>query len=161
MAKHKAAKAKEQMSDKPNPALKRLNVLVGKWQSEGETIAEKNEPVIKINGTDSYEWFPGDYFLVHHADVSMGDEQVKVIEMIGGYDASSRTYPMRSFDNQGNFQTMQASVDEQGVWKFTGEKIRTTLVVADDGKTTTAKWERTNDGSMWQHWMDMKFTKVN
>ena len=91
----------------------------------------------------------------------MGDAQVKVIEMIGGYDASSRTYPMRSFDNQGNFQTMQASTDEQGVWVFAGEKIRTTLVVADDGKTMTAKWERTNDGSMWQHWMDMKFTKVN
>lgn len=161
MAKDKAAKAKEQMSDKPNPALKRLDVLVGKWQSEGETIASKNEPAVKIKGTDSYEWFSGDYFLIHHADVSMGDEQVKVIEIIGSYDSSSQTYPMRSFDNQGNFQTMQASVDEHGVWKFTGEKIRTTLVVADDGKTMTAKWELMDNGSMWQHWMDMKFTKVN
>ena len=161
MAKDKTAKAKQPTPDKPNPALKRLEILVGKWQSEGETIGSKDEPAVKIKGTDIYEWFHGDYFLIHHADVSMGELLVKVIEVVGGYDASSQTYPMHSFDNQGNFQTMQASVDEQGVWKFTGEKIRTTLVVADDGKTMTAKWERTANGSMWQHWIDMKFTKVN
>lgn len=149
MAESKTTQAERQTPNKPNPALKRLDVLVGKWQSEGETIASKDEPAVKIKGTDNYEWFHGDYFLIHHADVSMGDEQVKVIEVIGGYDSSSRTYPMRSFDNQGNFQTMQASVDEQGVWKFTGEKIRTTLVVADDGKTMTAKWGRTDNGSIW------------
>lgn len=161
MAKDKAAKARNQMSDKPNLALKRFDVLVGKWQSEGETIASKDEPAVKIKGTDSYEWFSGDYFLIHHADVSMGDAQLKVIEIIGSYDSSSQTYPMRSFDNQGNFQTMQASIDKKGIWKFTGEKIRTTLVAADDGKTMTAKWERTDEGSKWRDWMNMKFTKVN
>ncbi len=160
MAESKTTQAKRQIPDKPNSALKRLDVLVGKWQSEGETIASKDEPAVKIKGTDIYEWFHGDYFLLHHADVRMGEQQVKVIEVIGGYDASSQTYPMRSFDNQGNFQTMQASVDDKGVWTFVGESIRSTLVVAEDGSTMTAKWERTDDGSMWQHWMDMKFTKI-
>jgi len=161
MQESKTTHDKQPTPDKPNPGLKRLDVLVGKWQSEGETTGSRDEPAVKIKGTDIYEWFDGDYFMIHHVDVLMGERQVKVIEMIGGYDVSSRTYPMRSFDSEGNFQTMQASVDEQGVWKFTGEKIRTTLVVADDGKTMTAKWERTDDGSTWQHWMDMKFTKVS
>jgi len=161
MPESKTTPAEQALPDKPNPALKRLDVLVGKWRSEGQTIGSGDEPAVKIKGTDVYEWFDGDYFLIHRVDVLMGAQPVKVIEVIGGYDASSQTYPMRSFDSQGNFQNMQASVDEQGVWKFTGEKIRTTLVVADDRQTMTAKWERTDDGAVWQHWMDMKFTKAN
>jgi hypothetical protein len=55
------------------------------------------------------------------------------IEIIGPYDASTQTYPMRSFDNQGNFVTMRASVSEDGIWTFAGESERATLTVGDDG----------------------------
>ena len=126
---------------KPGPEHKRLDALVGKWKSDGRTTAGGNEPVIKISGTDAYEWLPGGFFLLHHVDVRMGDEQVDTLEIIGGYDASSKTYPMRSFDNQGNFGVMQASV-------------------SDDGNGMTAHWEQRSDGSKWRPWMDMTFTKA-
>jgi hypothetical protein len=141
----------------PSPELKRLDVLVGKWHSEGQT---KASPSIKINGTDTYEWLSGGFFLVHHVDVRMGDEQVKVIEIVGGYDAASHTYPMRSFDSHGNFVTMQASVSDDGVWTFAGEWERATLVIGDDGNSMSAHWERLDDRSNWIPWMDMKFARV-
>lgn len=142
---------------KPSPELKRLDVLVGKWKTEGQT---KDSSPIKVIGTDTYEWLPGGFFLIHHVDVRMGDESVNVSEIIGGYDVTNQTYPMRSFDSQGNFITMHASVNNAGVWTFRGESERATLVVSDDGNSMTAHWEQTSDGANWQPWMDMKFSRV-
>jgi hypothetical protein len=57
---------------------------------------------------------------------------------------------------------MQARVSEAGVWTFTGESERSTLVVGDGGTTMTAHWEQSGDGgSTWRPWMEMRFTKVS
>ena len=137
----------------------RLDVLVGRWRSEGRTVDA--EPAIEIGGFDTYEWLAGGFFLVHRVDVRMNDDKVEVIELIGPYDPVGRNYPARSFDNHGNFVTMHASVDDDGVWTFAGPTERATLVVTGD--TMTARWERVadNDPSSWQHWMDMTFTKIH
>jgi hypothetical protein len=72
---------------------------------------------------------------------------------------------------------MRATVDDQGVWTFTGGgdiapvaqppsadasgAVRSTLTLSADGSTMTAKWERSDDGSTWQAWMDMTFTRMS
>lgn len=141
----------------PAPELKRLDALVGLWRSEGETLGS---PSIKIHGTDAYEWLPGGFFLIHRVDVHMGDDKVDALEVIGPYEADSRSYPMRSFDNAGSFSTMQASVSDEGVWTFAGDTMRTTLTIADDGQTMKAHWEQSSDGTHWQPWMNMRFTRI-
>nr|BFE37765.1 hypothetical protein GCM10010200_100160 [Actinomadura rugatobispora] len=143
----------------PRSANKPLDVLVGRWRSQGQTVTTTGEPSVRIVGSDTYEWLAGGFFLIHRVDVRMNDEVVEVIEMIGPYDPATGTYPMRSFDNQGNFITMHATVDDHGVWTFTGDSERATLMIAENGTTMSAKWERTDDGSTWQHWMDMAFTR--
>jgi hypothetical protein len=45
------------------------------------------------------------------------------------------------------------------VWTFAGDTARATLTIADDRNTMAAVWERSDDGSSWTHWMDMRFTK--
>ena len=156
----KNSNQKQSQSPVPHPELKRLDALVGLWHSEGQTRTSNTEPSIKIIGTDHYEWLPGGFFLIHRVDVKMGDEKIDTIEMIGSYEESSRTYSMRSFDSQGNFQTMEASVEHDGVWTFAGDAIRATLVISSDSNSMTAHWEQTNDGSNWLPWMDMKFTRA-
>jgi hypothetical protein len=146
--------------NKPDAALKKLDVLVGKWVTELRLNDGKSKTDFHIIGTDTYAWQAGKFFLVHDVDVSMDGEAYQVTEFIGGYDKSSKSYPMRSFDSQGNFQTMQASVDKEGVWTFAGETTRATLTIADDSSTMTAHWEQTKDGKKWSPWMDMKFTKI-
>ena len=145
----------------PAPETRRLDVLAGMWSSEGRTLPSPSAPSVRITGTDTYEWMTGGFFLVHRVDVRMGGSKVEVIEMIGPYDPADRSYPMRSFDNQGNFATMTARVRDDGVWTFTGASERTTLTIGDDANTMTARWERTDDGSTWRHWMDMTFTKTS
>lgn len=153
----------EVLSRPPTPRQenKRLDVLVGRWRSQGQTVATRSEPSIRIVGSDTYEWLAGGFFLIHRVDVRMNDDKVEVIEMIGPYDPSTQAYAMRSFDNQGDFAVMQASVTDDDVWTFSGDTERATLVIAKDGDTMTATWERSDNGSDWRHWMSMTFTKVS
>lgn len=145
---------------RPASENKRLNVFVGKWNTKGKTIARPDSPAIEICGTDAYEWLPGRFFLIHRVDVRMGEEKVDTIEIIGSYDASSKTFPMRSFDHLGNNGLMHASLSKDGVWTLTGKSMRATLVVSVDGNMMTAKWEKMSDSSEWKHWMDLMLTKT-
>jgi hypothetical protein len=67
-----------------------------------------------------YQWLAGGFFLVHHVDVMIGQRQVRALELIGEYDPATDSFTARAYDNLGDVTTMQARVDEQGVWRFTG-----------------------------------------
>jgi hypothetical protein len=95
----------------PSPELQRLGALVGRWRSEGHIVGD---PAVPITGTDSYEWLPGGFFLLHHVDVMIGDQQVQALELIGEHDPAIDSYTARAYDNLGNVTLMQAKVDEQG-----------------------------------------------
>ncbi|TDE36493.1 DUF1579 family protein [Actinomadura sp. 6K520] len=136
------------------PENARLDPLVGSWRTAGRTVSG---PAVEISGTDTYEWMTGGAFLLHRADVRMGDEELEVIEMIGPYDPVTGTWPMRSFDSRGAFGTMHATVDDD-VWTFASATERATLTVT--GSTMAARWERAENGSDWTDWMDMTFTRI-
>jgi hypothetical protein len=151
-------------------ASKQLAMLVGRWRSEGHIVAD---PRIRIRGTGTYVLFPGDDCLVHYVDVLVGDTPVQAIELITP-DPDETTFGARAYDNVGMITMMQARVDREGVWTFTGGPkvaaaaqpntasptgaVRATLTVDDDRRRMHADWERTDDGSTWQPWMIMDFT---
>ena len=157
----------------PGPETRRLGALVGRWRSEGHIVGE---PPVPIEGTDIYEWLPGGFFLIHHVDVVVGDQPVQAIEIIGEYDPATDSFTGRAYDNLGNVTIMHARVDDDGVWTFTGAgdvapaaqpssanvsgAVRSTLTVSQDTRSMTARWERSDDGSSWQPWMQMRFTRM-
>ena len=67
---------------------------------------------------------------------------------------------MRAFDHRGNTGTMRATVNGAGEWRFTGDTERATVTFGPDGRSMVARWERTEDGSGWEHWMDMRFVRA-
>jgi hypothetical protein len=154
------------------PAIQRLGALVGRWRTEGHIVGEVAVP---ITGTDVYEWLAGGYFLAHHVDVVIGDQRVQALEVLGPYDPATDAFTARAYDNLGSVTVMQARVDEQGVWRFTGGgdvapvaqpaagaggAVRSTLTINADRSGMTARWERSDDGSSWQPWMDVTFTRM-
>jgi hypothetical protein len=72
----------------PDPALRRLDRLVGRWSMEGNLVGsdEKN-----IGGETEFRWHPGGFFLEQRARIDfMGltigaDETVNVPYDIGGH----------------------------------------------------------------------------
>jgi hypothetical protein len=143
------------------PVMAAWEPIIGSWASSGRTVERPGDPPVSIEGSDIYEWLPGRHFVVHHVDVRMGGEQVHVLEVIGEPDGSGAVL-MRSFDHAGGTALMRATVDEAGVWTFAGPTERATLVVAEDGESMAAAWERSPDGgATWERWMDMRFRRTS
>ena len=141
-----------------SPGLEKLEAFVGTWSTAGEIRAGEHGPATAFSAIDRYEWMEGGHFLLHHVDARMGDGHLVALEVIG-YDAATGTYPMRSFDSQGNTGTHTARMQD-GTWTFQGESERFTGRFSDDGNTITGLWEQSADGVTWTPWMDVTLTRV-
>jgi hypothetical protein len=150
----------------------RLHVIAGRWATDGHVVGDPSMPV---KGFDTYDVLAGGYFLVHHVDVTVGDQPVQAIEVIGERDPDSDGFLARSFDNSGNCEVMRVTVDDASVFRFTGGpevaaaarpfgattvRVRSTLTPASDGNSMTALWERSADGQTWEPWMQISFTRA-
>ncbi len=158
----------DHIADERRAPDQRLWAIAGRWRTSGQVMGE---PAIPVVGTDIYERLPGGHFLVHHVDVTVGDQPVRAIEIIGEPDGSGG-YLARSFDGEGNAELMRLTIDEDGVFHFEGgsdiasaaqpssaqtQRVRSTLRVAGDRQSMTAFWERSADGTTWHPWMDITF----
>lgn len=151
----------------PDP---RLAKIAGRWRTSGHVIGD---PQVRVVGSDTYELFPGGHFLVHYVDVTVGGQPVRAIEIIGEPDGDGG-YLTRSYDGDGNAEIMHLHIDEDSVFHFAGggeiasvaqpddaptARVRSTVTVASDGASMTARWERSDDGETWQAWMDIHFAR--
>lgn len=142
---------------RPGPEHERLAPFVGRWRTEGQVLATASAPAAEIIGTDSYEWVPGRFFLLHRVHVRIGGERVEAVEIIG-WDGAGGRYFAHSFDSRGDAVTMHA-VERDGVWTFTGDAERFTGGFGDGGETLSGTWERRED-SRWRPWMEVRLTRI-
>jgi hypothetical protein len=147
-----------QQPPKRGPEHELLDLFIGKWITEGRTVAGAGAPAVDIVASDVYEWMPGGFFVLHTAYGRIGTIEVGGTEIIG-YDTASKSYRSHFFDSQGNITTDELTVHD-GTWTWRGENTRTTATLSDDGKTQTAQHERTDDGVNWEASMEVTLTKV-
>ena len=159
------------MEDNADREHERLWSIAGEWATDGHVVGD---PPLPVRGSDTYEVLPGGYFLVHHVDVTVGGREVRAIEVIGEPAPDVGGFLARSFDDHGNAEVMRVTVDDEGVFHFTGgpeiasaaqpadtttARVRSTLTVAPDRRSMTAMWERSEDGHTWEPWMNITFTR--
>ena len=95
---------------RPNPrpsALDRLNAFIGRWLTEGETVATPEAPSVRIFASDVYQWAPGGQFIMHPAYGRIGEQDVGGLEVIG-YDPATDQFRTHCFDHTGNAITETA-----------------------------------------------------
>lgn len=166
VAQRKQAETSKQTT-KPGAGHQRLNVFVGKWNTEGQQHEGPVGPAAKITAVETFEWLTGEFFLVHRFQGRVGAHEAACIEIIG-HDAASQAYPVHTFYNNGVANEWQYR-ERNGTWTLTGDwqmkgesiKVRCTIVFSDEGNTMTAKWQMSSDGSDWQPFWDVKAMKVN
>src|SRR5262245_13399304 len=73
------------------PELEQLNVFIGRWMTEGETVAEPGARVSAIVASDVYQWVPGGHFVMHPAYGRIGAVGVGGVEIIG-FDPGTRNF---------------------------------------------------------------------
>jgi Protein of unknown function (DUF1579) len=146
---------------RPNPrpsALDRLNVFIGRWLTEGETVATPEAPSVRIFASDVYQWGPGGQFIMHPAYGRIGEQDVGGLEVIG-YDPATHQFRTHFFDHTGNAITETLTVRD-GSWTWQATHHRCTGVFTDNGRTLTAHHERSDDGKRWVPSMIVTLRKV-
>jgi hypothetical protein len=138
--------------------LERLDVFIGRWLTEGETVGGREGPAMQIVASDVYEWAPGRRFVMHPAYGRIGEVGIGGLEVIG-YDPATGQYRTYFFDSQGNIITETLSYRD-GTWTWQGEHARCTGVFSKDGKTLTARHERSDDGKHWEPSMTVTLHKI-
>jgi hypothetical protein len=149
--------ASEPATASRRPGHQRLEIFVGTWRTEGE-ILDASGATRRLRATDTYEWLPGGFFLVHRVDGRMGDEEVRVLEIIG-YDAASDAYFTHSYDNHGGVAEYEATLHDRA-WSILGRSERFTGTFDEGGTALTGTWERRAEGGEWTRWMTIRLTKV-
>ncbi|MFY0407046.1 DUF1579 family protein [Solicola sp. PLA-1-18] len=147
------------MSPLPQPHVRALAPLVGRWRTSGTVLDAGGDVVAQIRGTDTYRWLTGGAWLVHEVDVMMGDDHAEALELIGDRDPASGGWLMRAFDASGDFGTMTLTRLDDGTLLAVGDAVRSLLRPAADGGSMTAVWEQERSGT-WTRWMDMSFTRL-
>jgi hypothetical protein len=61
------------MGHQLGPELERLAALVGRWRTSGWTRETADTPALQIAATDTYEWLPGRFALLHTVDAHIAD----------------------------------------------------------------------------------------
>ena len=134
---------------------RRLQVLVGRWKTEGQT---RGEP-LRIDATDTYEWLPGGYALLHTVDAHVGDQKVDGAEIIG-CDPARGAYSTLYFGSDGPNAYEAELTEEDGTlfWRMRSEHDRFEGIFNDDRSVITGHWEQLQSGE-WRPWMDVTLTR--
>jgi Protein of unknown function (DUF1579) len=126
-----------QQLPKPDPALKRLEPLIGTFDIKGRTL---DSDVDNVHGRTTFEWVPGGFFLQQRFEVNFMGLEIRSLEFIG-YDPSTGAFSSQVYSNlagtpipykwdvQGNVLT----ISMEGFANFRGE-------FSEDGKTFSGGW---------------------
>jgi len=98
MTKNNANSEAPKQPPTPNPALRRLEKLVGTWDLKGRTPDSKDD---NITGWNTFEWMPGGFFLKSSGEITFRGVKIQSLEIIA-YDPASQTFPSSVYTNMGN-----------------------------------------------------------
>ena len=122
--------------DSPHPDLKSLEKLVGTWVLSGET-----------DGTATYEWMEGGFFLIQRVDFAHGGHRITGLEIIGHLrpfgEEPSADIKSRFYSSSGDTLDYVYELEGNTLTIWGGEKgspayYRGTL--SEDGNACTGAW---------------------
>ena len=151
----------DQILFRSNPALDQLAPFIGEWTIEITNMSFDQDRSAVIRGHSSFDWLGGGAFLRQQSEIANPDfpRSTAVI----GPDEGAETYRMLYYDSRGVSRIYRMSLSG-GIWTlwrdFPGFSQRYQGTFSEDGRTITAYWERSTDGSTWEHDFDLTYTKV-
>lgn len=150
---------------KPGPELKKLDLFLGSWTSEGEAKPGPMGPGGKFTESSHAEWMDGGFFVVIHSDFKGGAMGNSNGTAYMGYDPQEKVYTYDAFSSAGEAIHSKGTVDGD-TWNWSNEfkmgpqtmKARYTMKILSPD-SYTFKFEMSPDGTKWETGMEGKATK--
>lgn len=120
------------------PEHEKLAVWIGDWRAEGASYAADGARS-DWRSEESVEWLPGEFFVVQRWNEHGTGEPFIGLGVIG-YDAETKRYFTRSFENHGFYRHYDMGVDGD-VWTINGATERARVEFTDDGDTQLIHWD--------------------
>lgn len=126
----------EQQVPEPNPDLRALDRLIGTWKVSGGA-----------EGSVTYEWMDGGFFLIQHVDLQQYGQNIKGIEIIGHEQQfgaePSEDIKSRFYDSMGNTLDYVYEVEDETLTIWGGEKGSPAYfkgTFSEDGRAMSGAW---------------------
>ncbi len=129
--------------------------LVGIWNTTGN-IKHGNDN-LELMGVDSYEWVLDGNYILHKADVKMGDDRNETLEIIK-LDNSFEKARMQYFNNKGEEGKMKSSLINNE-FKIEGKGLKFEGTINDENTKIIGKWYIQNENKKWKKFIDQKLEK--
>ena len=133
--------ANAQQPPTPDPALGRLDRLVGTWTMTGRTLGAD---VDDVSGQTTFEWLPGGFFLQQRIELNFMGTEIHGLELIG-YDPETKAFSSQVYSN-----LWGSPIPYQ--WDLRDGTLTISMAVAtfegrfsDDGESFSGGW-RPNEG---------------
>ena len=147
---------------RPNPALESLEILVGDWEMELSNASFLPSRSDTSKGLVSFEWVQdGAYLLMSMVDKPPSPPAAL---WLMSRDEATPNYTVLYYDQRSVSRIYAMSFSER-IWKMWREAPgfcqRYEGRLSEDGKTITARWEKSFDCEKWEHDFDVTYTKVS
>ena len=145
----------------PNPSLHHLELLVGDWDMELSNASFLPSSSDTVKGHASFEWLEDGAFLIMY----MGNKPPGTPDAMWliSRDESIANYTVLYYDARkvSRVYEMSFSEDTWKIWRNSpGFSQRFVGKISDDGNIIRAYWEKSSDGSTWEHDFDVTYTRV-
>ena len=131
--------------------------LIGKWNTEGRILTNQNDSESKIIGTDSYEFILNGNFILHKADVLMGNVRSETLEIIALENPNEKV-KMQYFNSEGENGIMFGFLNGND-FRIESKNLRFKGIISSDNTIINGTWQQLFEENMWYDFLEMKLSK--
>lgn len=129
--------------------------LVGVWKTTGNIKSGQDN--LKLIGIDSYELILNGNYILHKADVKMGNDRSETLEIIK-LDNSFDTAIMQYFNTKGEDGKMLSTM-KNNEFKIEGNGLKFNGTIDEENTKISGKWYTKADNEEWTDFIDLNLEK--
>jgi len=128
--------------------------LIGIWVTKGTIVTHTND--LELLGIDTYEYILNENYILHKADVMMGDERTQTFEIISLTNSKERA-KIQYYNSKGESGSMTSYL-VKNVFKIKSSTMKFEGKFNDENTELIGKWF-VKESDKWIDFIDLKLKK--